>query len=152
MEGNHIIDWPELEDDLLYSSSKTVVHLCSLPGVQLASKTVLAASCSVEPEYRLLCRVCSPVLEKDSLVEACGDAVERSRAVRIVAPLHHSFSGRNRLVLPYLGKSLRQFLIDENPLSVSDALSIARDVAVALGHCHAQRVLHLDVKVKRSTR
>ena len=144
------IDWSALEGDLLYSSSKTTVHRFTLLSLCVTSKKV--SDRAITREYKFACRLCAPILESDSLEEAYASAVQRSRDVRIVAPLHHSFSGRNRLVLPYLGKSLRQFLIDENPLSVSDALSIARDVAVALGHCHAQRVLHLDVKVKRSTR
>ncbi len=50
-------------------------------------------------------------------------------------------------VMPYVeGESLRERLTREGPLSIDDALSIAREVADALGFAHAHGVLHRDIK------
>jgi serine/threonine-protein kinase len=50
-------------------------------------------------------------------------------------------------VMPYItGESLRQKLTRERQLSIEEALGITRQVAMALGHAHAQGVIHRDVK------
>jgi len=50
-------------------------------------------------------------------------------------------------VMPYIrGESLRHKLEREHQLPIEDALAIARQVASALGHAHAQHVIHRDVK------
>jgi len=49
-------------------------------------------------------------------------------------------------VMPYVeGESLAQRLDREGQLPIDDALQIARDVASALGHAHAQGVIHRDL-------
>src|SRR5207247_10982861 len=50
-------------------------------------------------------------------------------------------------VMPYVaGESLRHRLAREKQLPVEEALGITRDIASALGHAHAQNVIHRDVK------
>src|SRR3989454_9464925 len=50
-------------------------------------------------------------------------------------------------VMPYVkGQSLRQRLYREKLLPIEEALSIIRHAAAALGHAHAQGVIHRDVK------
>src|SRR5262245_39008951 len=44
------------------------------------------------------------------------------------------------------GETLRQRLQREGPLSIDDAVTIARETADALGYAHAQGVIHRDVK------
>jgi serine/threonine-protein kinase len=56
-------------------------------------------------------------------------------------------AGRLFVVMPFIeGESLRSRLRREQQLPVSDAVSIARQVANALGHAHAHEALHKDVK------
>jgi hypothetical protein len=77
--------------------------------------------------------------------------------VRITAKLDHpriltlidsgSADGILFYVLPYVrGESLRAKLTRERQFSLSDALSIARQVATALDYAHTQGVVHRDVK------
>ncbi len=50
-------------------------------------------------------------------------------------------------VMPYIeGRSLRQRLLEDERLPVSDALHIAHDVADALEYAHARAVVHRDIK------
>jgi len=50
-------------------------------------------------------------------------------------------------VMPYVeGESLKDRIARETRLRVSDVISIARDVAAALDHAHAQGYVHRDVK------
>src|SRR5919108_384466 len=50
-------------------------------------------------------------------------------------------------VMPYLeGESLRQRLIRERQLPVSDAIRIATDIASALDYAHRHGVIHRDIK------
>jgi len=50
-------------------------------------------------------------------------------------------------VMPYVeGESLRDRLNREKQLPLDDALQTAREVAEALGHAHARRVIHRDIK------
>jgi len=44
------------------------------------------------------------------------------------------------------GESLRDKLLRERQLPVDDALQVTREVALALGHAHAQGVVHRDIK------
>jgi serine/threonine-protein kinase len=56
-------------------------------------------------------------------------------------------AGRLFVVMPFIeGESLRARLRRERQLSLFDAVSIARQVADALGHAHEQGALHKDVK------
>ena len=56
-------------------------------------------------------------------------------------------AGRLFVVMPFIdGESLRSRLRRERQLPISDAVSIARQVADALGHAHEREALHKDVK------
>ncbi len=79
------------------------------------------------------------------------------REVEIAARLNHPHilalydSGKANgflfYVMPYVaGESLRHRLAREKQLPVEEALGITRDIASALGHAHAQNVIHRDVK------
>src|SRR4051812_3084531 len=79
------------------------------------------------------------------------------REIEIVRHLHHpnilrlldfgSVENRLYFTTPYVeGDTLRARMRLEGPLSVTDALSIAHDVACALDYAHEQGVLHRDVK------
>ena len=66
-----------------------------------------------------------------------------------ILPLYDSGDADGSLfyVMPYIkGESLRQKLAREAELPVDEALAITRQVAAALGHAHAQHVIHRDVK------
>jgi serine/threonine protein kinase/Tfp pilus assembly protein PilF len=66
-----------------------------------------------------------------------------------ILPLYDSGDAGGALfyVMPYIkGESLRQKLTRERELPVNEALTITRQVAAALGHAHAQHVVHRDVK------
>jgi Tol biopolymer transport system component len=50
-------------------------------------------------------------------------------------------------VMPYVaGESLRQRLERDRQLAVDEAVTIAREVADALGHAHAHGIVHRDIK------
>ncbi len=79
------------------------------------------------------------------------------REVEIAARLSHphiltlidsgNADGYLYYVMPYVqGESLRGRLTRERQLPIADALTIARQVASALGYAHAQGVIHRDVK------
>ena len=56
-------------------------------------------------------------------------------------------AGRLFVVMPFIeGESLRARLRREQRFSVPDAVSIARQIAAALGHAHEREALHKDVK------
>jgi len=56
-------------------------------------------------------------------------------------------AGRLFLVMPFVdGESLRSRLRREGRLDLSEAIAVARQVADALGHAHAEGALHKDVK------
>ncbi|HEY9013443.1 MAG TPA: serine/threonine-protein kinase, partial [Gemmatimonadales bacterium] len=66
-----------------------------------------------------------------------------------ILPLHDSgeVDGVLYYVMPYVeGESLRQRLVREGRLAVSDALHIARQVADALAYAHAHGIVHRDIK------
>lgn len=66
-----------------------------------------------------------------------------------VVPLHDSGEAAGHLyhVMPYVeGESLRARLDREGPLSVDEALAIARQIADALDYAHEQGVVHRDIK------
>ena len=89
-----------------------------------------------------------------------ADALDSKRFIRemgVAASLDHPLivplidSGRSGNVLYYVmplvsGESLYERLQRERRLAVAQALSIARDVATALGYAHERGVLHRDVK------
>src|SRR5436309_8934494 len=79
------------------------------------------------------------------------------REVEIAARLNHPHilalydSGETNGFLFYVmpsvaGESLRHRLEREKQLPIEEALAITRHVAAALGHAHAQHVIHRDVK------
>src|SRR5512134_3797015 len=50
-------------------------------------------------------------------------------------------------IMPYVeGESLRERLLRETQLPIPEAVSIARQVAAALGHAHARGIVHRDIK------
>jgi serine/threonine-protein kinase len=56
-------------------------------------------------------------------------------------------AGRLFVVMPFIeGESLRSRVRREGQLPVSDAVSIARQIATALGQAHQREALHKDVK------
>jgi DNA-binding SARP family transcriptional activator/TolB-like protein/tetratricopeptide (TPR) repeat protein len=66
-----------------------------------------------------------------------------------ILPLHDSGDADGVLyyIMPYIaGESLRDRLDREPRLPVAGAMRIAREVADALGHAHAQGFVHLDIK------
>ncbi|MDQ2932443.1 MAG: serine/threonine protein kinase [Gemmatimonadota bacterium] len=86
------------------------------------------------------------------------EATERFRSeIALLASLQHphilplydsgEFDGALFYVMPFIaGESLRGRLDREKQLPVDDAIRIAREVADALAHAHAQDVIHRDVK------
>ena len=77
--------------------------------------------------------------------------------IRTTAALQHphilglidsgSVDGLPYYVMPFVdGESLRDRLDRERQLPVEEALKIAREVADALGHAHAQGIVHRDIK------
>ncbi len=79
------------------------------------------------------------------------------REIGIAARLNHpnilpvldsgEIGGLTYYVMPFVdGESLRTRLSRSGPLEVETAIRIARDVASALAHAHAQHVVHRDVK------
>jgi len=79
------------------------------------------------------------------------------REIQIAARLHHphilplydsdQIDGFVYYVMPYIeGETLRQRLVRERQLPVSDALRIAREVADALSYAHSANVVHRDIK------
>ncbi|MEO6709144.1 MAG: protein kinase, partial [Planctomycetota bacterium] len=51
------------------------------------------------------------------------------------------------LVMEYVdGPNLREYLVENGPLDVVDALSVCRDLASALGSAHEKKIIHRDVK------
>ena len=80
-----------------------------------------------------------------------------SREIRIAAGLTHPHilalhdsgeaDGLLFYVMPYVrGESLRQRLTREPQLPIDEAIRIARQVASALDHAHAQNLVHRDIK------
>jgi len=66
-----------------------------------------------------------------------------------ILPLHDSGEADGLLyfVMPFVdGESLRGRLTREGPLTVEDAIRIAREVAGALDYAHAHDVVHRDIK------
>ena len=66
-----------------------------------------------------------------------------------ILPLYDSgeANGAVYFVMPFEeGPSLRERLAREGPLSITDALSVLRDVARALQYAHGQGVVHRDIK------
>ena len=89
-----------------------------------------------------------------------GDALGAERflrEIRTVAQLAHphilplydsgACNGLLYFVMPYVeGVSLRDRLTRDGPLSVDDALRVAREIADALAHAHALGLVHRDIK------
>jgi serine/threonine-protein kinase len=66
-----------------------------------------------------------------------------------ILPIHDSGAAGGILyyVMPYVeGESLRDRLQREQPLPLTDALQIAREVATALAYAHTHDVVHRDIK------
>jgi hypothetical protein len=76
-------------------------------------------------------------------------AVEARLSHPHIVPLFDSgeADGLPYCVMPYIeGESLQQRIARERQLPIGDALRIARQVAEALSHAHAQGVVHRDIK------
>ena len=79
------------------------------------------------------------------------------REIAVLAKLHHphilplydsgEVEGALYYVMPYLaGETLRERLVRQTQLPVSEALRIGREVADALAYAHAHDVIHRDIK------
>jgi eukaryotic-like serine/threonine-protein kinase len=79
------------------------------------------------------------------------------REIRLAARVHHPHivpvllvgqaDGLLYYTMPYVeGESLRDRLLREGTLPITDVIRIIRDVADALGHAHALGVVHRDIK------
>jgi serine/threonine-protein kinase len=79
------------------------------------------------------------------------------REIRLLAGLSHpnilpvldsgQFDDAVFYVMPYVaGESLRHRIDKGGPLTLTDAMSLARDVASALDYAHSRNVVHRDVK------
>src|SRR5512139_81718 len=79
------------------------------------------------------------------------------REIRIAARLNHPHiltlhdsgeaDGLLYYVMPYVaGESVRERLTRDGQVRVEDAIRIAREVASALSHAHAQGIIHRDIK------
>jgi TolB-like protein/tRNA A-37 threonylcarbamoyl transferase component Bud32/tetratricopeptide (TPR) repeat protein len=102
-------------------------------------------------DRRVAIKVMSPEL-------AATIGAERfTREVRIAAKLSHpnvlgvfdsgEANGLLFYVMPFVeGETLREKLLRERQLSIDEAIQITCEVAEALGHAHAQRIVHRDVK------
>ena len=102
-------------------------------------------------EERLVVKVMHPGTVKP-------DRVDRFlREIRILKKLDHpriipvlesgEANGAVFFTMPYIaGETLETRLQRGGPLSVREALLVARDVSDALGHAHAKGVVHRDVK------
>ncbi len=89
---------------------------------------------------------------------SAAESAERfRREVKVIARLQHphivpvlTAGGEGSLLwyaMPFVaGESLRARLLREGALPLSDALRITRELLDALGHAHAQGIVHRDVK------
>jgi serine/threonine protein kinase len=76
------------------------------------------------------------------------DILRRMRHPNIVPILDAGAAGALLyLVMPFIdGETLRARLEREGPLAVDDVLAIAREIAAAIDHAHAEGVIHRDIK------
>jgi serine/threonine protein kinase len=76
------------------------------------------------------------------------DILTRLRHPRIVPVLDfRDAGGRLYYVMPYIsGQSLRDKLVREGPLPLSEVMTIASDIATAIDYAHENGVLHRDIK------
>ncbi|MGH7690630.1 MAG: protein kinase domain-containing protein, partial [Gemmatimonadaceae bacterium] len=87
-----------------------------------------------------------------------GVNVDRfNREILLAAQLQHAHivpvlaagetNGLPYYTMPFVdGESLRNKLTQQGPLSITDAISILRDVARALAYAHARGIVHRDIK------
>ena len=151
----------------IYQSAKTCVCHVTVSNkdrtISLISKNTTRTS-RMEHELIILARSCgmdqSAFLSISNAREAISsnpklyeDALRTSIRTRIIAPLAIRDTSSKGIYFPFFGMSLRDDVRarEDKVLPLTSALSICRDVATGLGHAHANRVLHLDVKVFRLT-
>lgn len=96
------------------------------------------------------------VLDEDRAAEVGAERF--SREIALAARLSHKHicpildSGRTPsgylwYTMPYVtGESLREWLRRDGPLPVGEAVRIAREAALGLGHAHKHGILHRDIK------
>ena len=89
---------------------------------------------------------------------AAGVSLERfHREIQLVARLQNPHivpviaageaDGVPFFTMPFVeGRSLREMLSSETPVSVTDGVNILRDVATALGYAHERGIVHRDIK------
>jgi serine/threonine protein kinase/tetratricopeptide (TPR) repeat protein len=72
-------------------------------------------------------------------------SLQQANIVPVIAA--GSAAGLPYFVMPFVeGRSLRERLVRDGPLSVAEAISILKDIARALAYAHGRGIVHRDIK------